>query len=69
MRRAVLRILIYAVPLLLWLGIAALLATELGSYQQSWVILHKLFDKIEPGFFNPDPQIVSMYQITQMVRK
>jgi hypothetical protein len=69
MRRAVLRILIYAAPLLLWLGIAALLATELGSYQQSWILLHKLFDWIEPGFYYPDPQIVSMYQITQMVRK
>jgi VanZ family protein len=69
MRRAALRVLIYALPLLLWLGIAALLSTELGSYQQSWILLHKLFDWIEPGFYYPDPQIASMYQITQMVRK
>jgi VanZ family protein len=69
MRRATVRVLLYVLPLLIWLTIAALAATELGSYQNSWNILHKFMDWIEPGFYYSDPQILSMYQLTQATRK
>ena len=60
---------VYVSPLLIWLGMGALAATELGSYAHSWDLMHWLIDKIEPGFYYPDPQIISMYQVTQMTRK
>jgi VanZ family protein len=41
----------------------------MGSYQQSWILIHKLLDWIEPGFYYKDPAIVSMYQLTQATRK
>ena len=69
MRRSFLKILIFVVPWLLWLLGAALFATELGSYQKTWDLLHWFFDKIEPGFYYKDPQIISMYQVTQALRK
>lgn len=69
MRRALLRVFLFVVPLLLWLLGAALFATELGSYQKSWAFLHWFFDAIEPGFIYKDPQIISMYQVTQALRK
>lgn len=69
MLRSFLRVFLYALPLILWIGLAALVATEMGSYQRSWILLHKLLDWIEPGFYLSDPAIVSMYQLTQATRK
>jgi len=69
MRRALLRVLVYVCPLLLWLLVCGLTATELGSYERSWNLLHWLMNTIEPGFYYSDPQVLSMYQLTQVTRK
>lgn len=69
MRRALLRVLVYVFPLLLWLLVGVLSATELGSYARSWDLLHWFMNTIEPGFYYPDPQVMSMYQLTQVTRK
>ena len=67
--RSLLRVLLFYLPLLIWIGLAALAATELGSYQRSWILLHQLLNFIQPGFYYGDPSVVSMYQLTQVTRK
>lgn len=69
MRRALLRVCVYVLPVLLWISLAALASTELGGYKQSWDILHSALDWLEPGFYSSDSQIISMYQLTQASRK
>nr|WP_309687428.1 VanZ family protein [Armatimonas sp.] len=69
MRRSLLRVTVYGLPLLLWITLAALAATELGSYKQSWDILQQTLSWLEPGFYRSDPQVISMYQLTQITRK
>ena len=69
MRRSLLRVMVYGLPLLLWITLAALAATELGSYKQSWDILQRVIGWLEPGFYTSDPQVISMYQLTQITRK
>jgi hypothetical protein len=69
MRRAILRVLVYVLPLVVWVGLASLAATELGSYARSWAMIQKGIDTLQPGFYRADPQVVSMYQLTQITRK
>ncbi len=69
MLRALLRVLIYALPLILWLLLAALAATELGSYARTWDALHAIFNTLEPGYENKDVNILSFYQLTALTRK
>lgn len=61
--------LVYWLPLIVGGALLAIGATALGSYQQSWDLLHWIFNTVEPGFYYRDPQVISMYQVTQFTRK
>lgn len=67
--RSLIRVLLYALPLILWMGLGVLASTELGGYDRSWILLHRLLDWIAPGYYYSDNQILSMYQLTQATRK
>ena len=69
MHRAILRVLVYAFPLILWLMLAALAATELGSYARTWDLLHDVCNTLEPGYEHNDVGIISYYQLTSITRK
>lgn len=69
MRRAFLRVLIYAFPLILWLMLAALAATELGSYARTWDMLHYVCNTLEPGYKHDAVGTISYYQLTSITRK
>ena len=73
MKRKVVRAVLFLAPLLLWIVLVLLFATNLGGYMTTWKLTLRALNFSTPEFapVSPDNRtiIVSMYQLNQSFRR
>jgi VanZ family protein len=68
MRRRVLRGLLFAGPLVVWLAVALVFAGPTGTWLRSWHLLIRLLDTVRPGYPLQPGFFVSLYQLNHIFR-